>query len=62
RFWVIPGGGLAASPMAGTATVDGKDTDFIFGGCRDSSLASCEPPIQPSETRPKSWVFWNIEK
>lgn len=66
RYVTIPGGGLAPSPVAGIVELDdGTQKEFIIGGggcASDSSLQGCEavPPL--SGTRPKSWVFWDIER
>lgn len=66
RFSVIAGGGLAPSPVAGVVILDdGTQKPFIIGGgncATDSSLQGCEATPPPSGIRPKSWVFWNIER
>lgn len=66
RFEVIAGGGLPPSPVAGIVQLDdGTQKPFIIGGgtcATDSSLQGCEAVPPASGTRPKSWVFWDIEK
>ncbi|WP_448682627.1 pilus assembly protein [Pseudomonas nicosulfuronedens] len=66
RFEVIAGGGLPPSPVAGIVQLDdGSQKPFIIGGgtcATDSSLQGCEAVPPASGTRPKSWVFWDIEK
>ncbi|MHB9796940.1 pilus assembly protein [Pseudomonas sp. MT3] len=66
RFSEIAGGGLAPSPVAGIVILDdGTQKPFIIGGgncATDSSLQGCEAVPPASGIRPKSWVFWNIER
>ncbi|WP_447746712.1 pilus assembly protein [Pseudomonas nicosulfuronedens] len=66
RFQVIAGGGLPPSPVAGVVELDdGTQKPFIIGGgpcATDSSLQGCEAVPPASGTRPKSWVFWDIER
>jgi type IV pilus assembly protein PilY1 len=66
RFEVIAGGGLPPSPVAGIVQLDdGTQKPFIIGGgtcATDSSLQGCEAVPPASGTRPKSWVFWDIER
>ncbi|WP_371230415.1 pilus assembly protein [Pseudomonas sp. QE6] len=66
RFSVIAGGGLAPSPVAGVVILDdGTQKPFIIGGgncATDSSLQGCEAVPPASGIRPKSWVYWNIER
>lgn len=66
RFSVIAGGGLAPSPVAGIVILDdGTQKPFIIGGgncATDSSLQGCEAVPPASGIRPKSWVYWNIER
>lgn len=66
RFQVIAGGGLPPSPVAGVVELDdGTQKPFIIGGgpcAADSSLQGCEAVPPASGTRPKSWVFWDIER
>jgi type IV pilus assembly protein PilY1 len=66
RFQVIAGGGLPPSPVAGVVQLDdGTEKPFIIGGgtcATDSSLQGCEAVPPASGTRPKSWVFWDIER
>ncbi|MBD9679730.1 pilus assembly protein PilY [Pseudomonas sp. PDM18] len=66
RFQVIAGGGLPPSPVAGVVQLDdGTQKPFIIGGgtcATDSSLQGCEAVPPASGTRPKSWVFWDIER
>ncbi|WP_370599951.1 pilus assembly protein [Pseudomonas nitroreducens] len=66
RFSVIAGGGLAPSPVAGIVILDdGTQKPFVIGGgncASDSSLQGCEAVPPASGIRPKSWVYWNIER
>ena len=66
RFELIAGGGLPPSPVAGIVQLDdGTQKPFIIGGgtcATDSSLQGCEAVPPASGTRPKSWVFWDIER
>jgi len=66
RFLVIAGGGLAPSPVAGIVILDdGTQKPFIIGGgagAADSSLQGSEETPPSMSIRPKSWVYWDIER
>lgn len=75
RWEVIVGGGLPPSPVAGSVTLDGVDTDgdgdedipgatvpFVIGADPDSPLEGGEPPAPPMANQPKSRVYWYIQQ
>jgi type IV pilus assembly protein PilY1 len=63
RGFVITGGGLPPSPVAGMVTLDnGKTVPFIIGANPKSGLQGGAPPAPPAVVRPRSRVYWNIKK
>lgn len=65
NYTVIPGGGLAPPPWVGLVDIDGTTEGIIFGGgpcVGESSQQGCIVNSSGGGSRPKSWVFWNIER
>lgn len=74
RSTEIKGGGLPPSPVGGSVTLDGEDTNgdgvpdkpgetvpFCIG-CSDSPLDATDPPAPSWANQPKSRVYWQIEQ
>ncbi|MFS2124356.1 pilus assembly protein [Pseudomonas sp. Pseusp97] len=63
RYVVIAGGGLPPPPVGGRVTLDdGTKRDVVFGGSGDSTLKGTDAGSATENNRPKSWVFWDIER